>query len=142
MDRMPILQNQSKRIDTSPRDNEVYTMIIIYIQRKGMPPNDDRIEIRSQDGVMFDVLYYEQSNERGRNIRHSFTLQKYALINYVSSLLDFLQIDDEPYNGVEFLIPGYPAIVLLLNKLDQHKIYCVMRAFRRCLHTFPLTTSH
>lgn len=140
MDPMPILQNQSKRIEVDPRDNRVYTtMIIIYIQRKGMPPSDDRIEIRSQDGVMFNVLYYEQSTERGRNIRHSFTLQKCALINYVFSLLDFLQIDDEPYHGLEFLIPGYPAIVVLLNKLDEYKKECIMRAFRRCVYTFPST---
>ena len=89
----------------------------------------DRITIR-KNGNLFKCVY----KEHGAKTKQAFqTDMNSVVVCYVKNIIELISIDDDPFENIQFSVPGYPPIVLCIENLNSEKINKVLRVVEHAL---------
>jgi len=91
--------------------------LIIRIYTKEEAGLDDKITVTKLAENRLKVIYLERThNEPNTDIFH---MSYHQFITYMHRVFFFLIIDDDPRVSVEFMVPGYPTILVHIPNLKE-----------------------
>jgi hypothetical protein len=99
-------------------DTSNISPIEIRFLRKGLKANgDDVIRIRpcEDDFQKFHVVYQDRHSDKKWEFYENWT----GVCTYLSQIFTVLPYDTDPYFGVQFSLPAYPAIMLDVDDLEE-----------------------
>jgi len=108
--------------------------LIIRIYTKEESGLDDKITVTKLAENSLKVIYLERThNEPQTDIFH---MSYHQFITYMHRVLYLLIIDDDPRVSVEFMVPGYPTILVNLPNLKDRFMPLLELLWSACL-TWP-----
>ena len=92
------------------------TLSIVFT-RDANSKNDDKIIIRPDEdqGGGYHVKYIDSQT----NVKFEFDSDWINVEKYVDQVLSLLKADEEPFKSVQFMFPGYPVIMVSIEKLSD-----------------------
>lgn len=110
-------------------------MFTAHIERKrdSKIPNDV-IVITQVCGHTFNVVYVDGHCK----CRQSFQTDYQGITDYFYNLFNLLEMDDEPFDNIQFHLPGYPSILMNIDNLDSSKIEKFIKIMQECIRNFPI----
>jgi hypothetical protein len=107
----------SQRIRQQPRHREIQILFIRF-------PNeitshfDDILHIKKLSENQLYLTYIERT-EDGEH-KEKFVMTYTQTISYLYRVFWLLGIDEDPFKSVQFLIPGYPSVLIPVTVLQQN----------------------
>jgi hypothetical protein len=80
--------------------------------------HDDLMRILKVGENSVRVVYSERSADGV--ISDTIVLTYFQLIVYLQRIFWMLSIDEDPFQSVQFFVPGYPTVLLQVNTLQQN----------------------
>lgn len=91
--------------------------------RKGAndPSRDDTLKISKHGENSVRLVYTEKNGDDPyTDILH---LNYTQVMSYIHKVITLLALDEDPFQSMQFFIPGYPSLLLGVNTLHQHTNY-------------------
>ena len=109
--------------------------IQIILQRRS--EKDDVVSIwpREEEGF-FDVVYEDKDSKA----KYAFADSWDNVVAYLAQIFAVLSIDRQPFQGVQFTLPAYPAILLEVREVtDESKMQPVWSMIESVACGWPAT---
>ena len=91
--------------------------LIIRIYTKAEAGLDDKITVTKLAENRLKVIYLERTHQEPQT--DIFHMSYHQFITYIHRVFYFLIIDDDPRVSVEFMVPGYPTILVHIANLKD-----------------------
>ncbi len=88
---------------------------IRFLREDKSSVDDDRLEVTKIGDSTVRVQYTERIY--GTNVSEFVILNYNQFLNYIYRLLNLLTLDDDPIHSVQFMIPSYPSILVLVTNI-------------------------
>ncbi len=96
-------------------------MQISFIRRPDMgPTRDDTLCVTKIGENNLRVTYTERSEDGV--LRDTQTMGYQRFLHYVWRLMWLLAVDTDPFQNVQFMIPGYPTVLIPVATLNQNAV--------------------
>ncbi len=96
-------------------------MLITFIRRPDVgPARDDTLEVIKLGENNLRIVYTERSEDGV--LRDTSVMCYQRFLHYIWRLLWMLTIDNDPFQSVQFFVPGYPTVLIPVSTLNQHTV--------------------
>ena len=82
------------------------------------PATDDLLKISKLGENSVRCIYTEKSD--GETTIDTIIMNYQQLLAYLYRIFFLLGLDDDPFQSVQFFIPGYPTVLIQVSALRQH----------------------
>jgi len=113
-----------------------YLPIEFRILRSSDKKNDDVIRITNPGGDLFNVIY----NDQNSNVKSKATdLTQARVIDFLSITFRMLSLDNEPYENVQVILPGFPSIMVTPEDLCSQTRELIYEGVQAVMDAWPET---
>ena len=114
-----------------------YRCIQIRFIRRGSnsPSTDDILKITKMSENTVRILYTEKNDYDA--FIDFMTVNYTQLIAYIYRVIQLLTLDDDPFQSVQFFVPGYPTFLVGVDKLKDQTGY-ILEMISSTLLNWPL----
>jgi hypothetical protein len=109
---------------------------IRFIRRGSRSPSSDDILKISKMRENTVRIFYTEKNEYDAIIDF-MTVNYTQLIAYIYRAIQLLTLDDDPFQSVQFFVPGYPTFLVGVDKLKEQTGY-ILEMISSTLLNWPL----
>jgi hypothetical protein len=96
------------------------------------PRLDDILTIQKLGENNLRVIYIEQTED---GVMRDTTLMTYQkMLHYLTRIFWMLSIDEDPFQSVQLMIPGYPQILISVATLQAHLPMLLDLIINTCWH--------
>ena len=112
-----------------------------FLRRRGSgePCTDDILEIKKMGENLVRATYRERE-PRGQLTIDIQNMKYQELFAYLYRMFWMLSVDDDPFETVQFRIPGYPCILIKIETVQQN-IFQIMDMMISTCWNWPVTSS-
>lgn len=107
---------------------------IRIVRNRRAENEDDTITIFPDNQSGFLVTYKDGLTTKTKN---QFNCTPSDAVEYVYSVLDLIQIDEDPFEIIQFDLPGYPSVMLTIKNLKTATIRRLMYVVRNVIYNWP-----
>lgn len=93
------------------------TVTIRLIRDSVKKSGDDVIKV-FRVGEMMRVQHTDRDGKNDTSVRTTLDLTQTGLDSYVETLLRFFVADEDPFQSIQFVFPGFPMILVSRDSLD------------------------
>jgi hypothetical protein len=98
--------------------------IRIYFNRDDKFENSDSLKVTplidlNQFSISYTIAACDSSTRQ--KIEYNFVLERDELLGYIDTLLTFVKFDSEPFDKIQFDIPGFPTILVKYDNIQNVK---------------------
>ena len=109
---------------------------IRFIRRGANSPSSDDILKITKMGENTVRIFYTEKNEYDAFVDF-MTINYTQLIAYIYRVIQLLTLDDDPFQSVQFFVPGYPTFLIGADKVKNHTGY-ILEMISSTLMNWPL----
>ena len=109
---------------------------IRFIRRGSNDPNRDDILKLTKMGENTVRISYTEKNEYDAFIDF-LTVNYIQVIAYIYRTITLLTLDEDPFQSVQFFVPGYPTLMIGVDKLKEQTGY-ILEMISNTMINWPL----
>ena len=116
-----------------------YGQIEILLLRKNQK-NDDKILIKKYNRLFeesYSVTYMDRANSAKRFTYLSANMTRQQVLDYLSTTLRLLAVDEEPYSNVQLNLPGAPPVMLPID-MDSYTRNLFYDSVENTMNAWPI----
>lgn len=134
--RAPIVVRLRNSVERDTRPVSTYGQIEIIVTKKNSK-QDCQILIKKQD-KLFEEHYSLSYTDKGDGFHtKSRNMTRTQILNYLSSTLRLLSVDEEPFEGVQVTLPNAPSVLLPIN-MDSYSRTLIYDAVEGVMDNWPV----
>jgi len=137
---MPPLVRQCCVASASPCvASPVYAKIMFTVIRDPKKMNsDDTVVIERESDESYTYSYTDKTSMAVKKSCRHTGLRMSHVMSLLSNLLNMLHIDDEPYYGVQVVLPSTPSIMLKTTSLDSATRNLIYDSVENVMDSWPV----
>ena len=121
----------------APRVVREHPAILIRFLRDGDGKKDDMIRILRKDDDEFAIIF-EDRESHSKNKAKNFS--RADVLGYLSNVLRLVEADEDPFNGVQLLIPNMPTVMFSVGSLTSQIRDLVYDSVETTMDNWPLAS--
>jgi hypothetical protein len=109
---------------------------IRFIRRGATSPNSDDILKITKMGENTVRIFYTEKNDYD-TFTDFMTVNYTQIVAYIYRTITLLTLDEDPFQSVQFFVPGYPTLMIGVDKLKEQTGY-ILEMISNTLMNWPL----
>jgi hypothetical protein len=137
---MPPLVHQSQCCSAKPKVSAPHYAKIVFniIRDSKKDSSDDMVVIGRETHETYSYTYTDKTSKASKkSCRHS-GLSGSQVKNLLSNLFNLLHLDDEPFYGLQVVLPSTPSVMLKMEDLNSRTRDLLYESVENVMESWPV----